>query len=214
MAIMQRANSQNSLGSSSSPYTAFASNNLETLLKQGPQEKPSQLKAVEDGFMRLDPKSRFVAADTLIGQRSTVINDMMALLNSTNDNVAKFEIASVLGEYRATEAVPFLVNHLELDDVPRMLPGMMYRSVSLADAMDNPLSGALIKIGMPAVSPLMERIAKTDDTNVIGKCVRICYRIEGREVAQFRLEGLLAKESESKSRVRLQAALDALKALK
>jgi len=31
---------------------------------------------------------------------------MMALLNSTNDHVPKIEVAIVLGEYRATEAVP------------------------------------------------------------------------------------------------------------
>ena len=66
---------------------------------------------------------------------------------------------------------------------------------------------------MPAVPALLDKITQTDDTNIIRKCVSICQAIEGSEVTQFRLRGLLDKETDPKIKARIQSALDALKKL-
>lgn len=63
---------------------------------------------------------------------------------------------------------------------------------------------------MPAIPALLDRIAQTDDPDLVGRYVVICERIEGPEVTQFRLHGLLEKEKDLQNKKRIEAALEIL----
>jgi HEAT repeat protein len=57
--------------------------------------------------------SRLSAVKELGAQRGQMIKDLMAILNSTNSDEVKMDAVVVLGEYRAVEAIPFLMDHLD-----------------------------------------------------------------------------------------------------
>ena len=142
------------------------------------------------------------------------MHKLMAILDSNNSDKAKVDAAIVLGEYRATEAVPVLLRHLELDEVSR---GGFFNGRIREEELEEksaPVTIALEKIGMPAIPALLNKITQTDDAKIAEKCVSICQTIEGQEVTQFRLQGLLQKETDQKKKGRIQSALEALKNLK
>jgi hypothetical protein len=170
----------------------------------------SQVQAL--GYLNsTDRGVRLQSAIQLDLQRSLLIQKLIDVLKSTNSADVKAEAVIVLGEYRATEAVPILVKNIEWDDLMRINSppsGHMVREDM--EELTGPVSGALLKIGSPAVQVLVDRIAETDDTNVAAKCVRICYSIEGLEIVQFRLQSLLAKQTDQKRKGRIQSALEVL----
>src|SRR5256885_9720284 len=58
----------------------------------------------------------FEAMAGLYNQREDLIQKLMNVLNGSYTTNVKADVAAVLGEYRAIEAVPFLVEHLDWDD--------------------------------------------------------------------------------------------------
>jgi hypothetical protein len=144
-------------------------------------------------------------------QRRQLIGQLMEILNSTNAPEVKAETVIVLGEYRATEAVPVLVAHLEWDDVIPRAHRNGHMLVEDEEFVTGPVIGALCKIGSPAIPALMDRIAGTNEKNITMKCVAICTLIEGQDITQFRLQQSLKKETDKKKKAGIQAGLDALK---
>jgi hypothetical protein len=57
----------------------------------------------------------------------------------------------------------------------------------------------------------MDRIVETDATNITAKCVLLCYRIEGRDLTQRKLQELAELATDDKKKKRIQSALDVLK---
>ena len=154
--------------------------------------------------------TRLEGAWSLDERRRQVVQQLLSILRGSNADEVKVYAVVVLGQYRATEAVPSLVNNLELgqhlargggvnDNGPRDLE---------RNELISPVSSALVHIGSPAVPELLARISATDNTNVINRCVRLCRFIVGSEVTQSRLQGLLDKATDTKRKVRLQSALD------
>jgi hypothetical protein len=163
-------------------------------------------------------QKRLDAANKLIVPRRELIKNLMEIINSTNSMEVKVPVAVVLGRYHATQVIPFLVTNLEWE---AHLPsnwrkyegsyGMVYDyDVSIEIDM-SPISSPLFNIGMPAIKPVLDKMLQTDDLETIRLCADICKSIEGKEVTQFRLQGLLNKESDPKKKERIQSALDALK---
>ena len=154
----------------------------------------------------------------LDAERQQRIGSLMSLLSSTNAIESKVGVMVLLGKYRASEAVPSLVSNLEWEaNLPvhafmATIPTFPQNDESF-EIDQEPISGALCNIGIPAVVPLLNKIRETDDAKVIIKCAIICSRIEGSEVTQFRLQELLGKEADHKQKERIQSALDALKEL-
>lgn len=166
--------------------------------------------AALNSLVSMDRDARRNAAVELDEKRREMVQKLIAIINSTNSAKVKVHAVIVLGEYRAPEAVPVLVQHLEWDDAAR---GGFYNGLIREEEIEEkccPVSMALEKIGMPAIPALLDRIVGTDDAKIIEKCVSICRTIEGREVTQFRLQGLLAKETDPKKKARIVSALEAL----
>lgn len=192
---------------------------LHEAYSQGPPEGQIPMQDVSrdkilESLISTNRDVRLSAAVELDKQRTQLLTRLTAMLDSTNSDQVKVDAAIVLGEYRASEAVPVLVQHLEWDEVSHggFFNGLIRREEF--EEKTSPVSSALQKIGMPAVPALLERIAETDATNITIKCITICQNIEGWEVTQFRLNGVLEKESDLTSKVRIQSALRALERLK
>jgi hypothetical protein len=153
---------------------------------------------------------RLRAATRLDDQRRQLVKQLIVILNSTNADSVKLEAVVVLGEYRAVEAIPILVQHFEWDDAsPRGGIHALWREE--VEDTGYPVDEALDNIGMPAIPALLDKITETDDAEIVGKCVTICQHIEGLEVTRFRLQALLDKETDLKKKERIQSALEALK---
>ena len=134
----------------------------------------------------------------------------MDILNSTNPDEVKVYAVVVLGQYKASEAVPLLMQHFEWDTAGQRggLSGGPNRIEH--EALTSPVTEALASIGLPAIPFLVNKIAVTDDTWVRDKCTRVCLRIEGSASAKMRFRGLLEKETDQNRKARIQSALDAL----
>ena len=62
---------------------------------------------------------RINAAVELDDRRMQLVQKLIAILNSTNAANVKVDAVIVLGEYRAPEVVPLLVEHFEWDEAAR-----------------------------------------------------------------------------------------------
>jgi hypothetical protein len=190
-----------------------------------PQEKLLEDIGSTNGLVRLD------AAIQLNRQRGQLIRKLLAILDSSMPDESKMDAAVILGDYGAPQAIPFLVNHsdwevnLQTNNTARdayfeSFGGLeMFRvrsrepigEVNVKDAMESPVTRALLMIGSRALPALLDKITQSDNERLRGTSVIICDEIEGNEVTQFRLQGLLQKETDSKKKERIQSALDILK---
>jgi len=168
-----------------------------------PQEKALEL------LVSTNRSERLNAVLSLDDKRDVLIQKLLAILKSTNADSEKVYAVVVLGRYRSSEAVPILVQHLAWDAAGTSPGGSMTARFEIS-ALSSPVSIALWDIGSPAVPALLEKIAETDDRNMTRKCVGLCRSIEGLEVTQFRLQGLLQTTTDQKKKGRIQAALDFL----
>jgi hypothetical protein len=142
-----------------------------------------------------------------------MVAKLLPILESTNSTEVKLDAVIVLGQYRAKEAVPFLVQHLEWDEqYPAPMSGSLRSGTSEQFLARGDMVGdALWSIGSTAVPALMDRIVETDATNITAKCVLLCYRIEGRDLTQRKLQELAELATDDKKKKRIQSALDVLK---
>jgi len=182
----------------------------QTLIEDIPQKNQAQ---TLESLVSTNRNVRLDVAVKLDKQRSQLVQKLMVIIDGTNSVKVKLDAVVVLGQYRASEAVPLLVRHLEWDDAGSHGEPMRPTMTEEDWAEITPVTFALEKIGIPAIPELLDKIAQTDDTNITTKCVSIFQAIEGKEVTQFRLQGLLDKETDPKKKERIQAALDALKKL-
>jgi hypothetical protein len=177
-----------------------------------------QLKSEEKALAELvaTNSSRGSVASILYYQRKALVATLMTTLDSTNSDEVKMRAVVALGEYQASEVVPFAVAHLDWDDKFLMQPvGGGNQLLHSVGAEGMPMVSALTEIGMPAIPEVLKRIANTEKPteNTIRRCVLVCVTIEGGDVTRFRLQGLLEKATDQKQKDRIQSALDALKHL-
>ena len=190
---------------------AQVSYSQEAKAAQSPNEQSLLQKDLES-IISTNRDIRLRAATQLDDQRRQLVKRLIVILNSTNADSVKLEAVVVLGEYRAVEAIPILVQHFEWDDAS-LRGGDHALWIEELDELGYPVDYALDNIGMPAIPALLDKITETDDAKIVGKCVAVCQYIEGLEATRFRLQGLLQKEADPKKKERIQAALDALNTL-
>ena len=66
-----------------------------------------------ESLVSTNSHARLSAAEELDAQRRRLVGKLMAILDSTNSDEVKMDAVVVLGEYRAVEAIPFLMDHLD-----------------------------------------------------------------------------------------------------
>lgn len=99
------------------------------------------------------PKDREAQIFKLLADHRCYIKEMCKILQDSSVNL-QWRVSTIylLGELRATDAVPFLVNIIDLDASPIM----EYTSIQWQGRW--PAQTALTKIGIPAVKGILEKV--------------------------------------------------------
>lgn len=147
---------------------------------------------------------RAEAMKSLCQARQAIISALLTIMDGETSADIKRDVAKVLGDYRAVEAVEPLVRNLELELQLRILKGL------IKDEDLCPISQALKKIGKPAIPALLAKITASDNAVLIQRCAKICVDIEGQEVAELIMNRHLEKVPKSEEKNRLKQALDAI----
>jgi len=113
----------------------------------------------------------------------------------------------LLGDLRAAEAVSVLLENLEYRN-PKRLSGSY-----LFEADFFPAAEALVRIGIPAVDPVIERLGGYQES-CLGRrlCLVVLRQVLGTELAQARLEIAIEAAKHDTSGRNLASALAELKA--
>lgn len=108
----------------------------------------------------------------------------------------------LLGDLRATEAIPLL-----LDNITYLNP--KYQTPSYLSAKDKyPAVESLIKIGIPAVQPVIEKLGTYDKASFARKnCCRILKEILGLRLAQLKLQIAIEETKEPTVKQNLTSVL-------
>lgn len=174
-------------------------------------------------FRQQDRQGRERTAQAIRDERTRVINDLIRVAATKEisppegaggfpkDGVwhgAKHLAILLLGDLRASEAVPVLMRNLgyrnpEKTDLPRLR--LKYSGFAY------PAANSLSKIGVPAVPPLLEELKTLEEAEPKRAiCIWTLKSILGKELAKSYL-GMAIKEAEDdKSRGNLKAALEQL----
>lgn len=123
------------------------------------QEKEKVLMMRTDDLRSEEARIRDSAVDAILAERKATIERLIPLIDPANaekySDETRAAAAYLLGEMRASEAAPVLAKALA-DQIGRDL-------VSNFDRYDDPVFGAIIKIGKPAIPALIENVRSTDD---------------------------------------------------
>ena len=141
--------------------------NATVLLLRDHENMEDKVQAVAEVFLKQSAQRRLknpAAANNQIGNQ--------------DDHGAKNAIG-VLGEFRSTRSVPFLVDHLTL-------PVFDLHSENLGDAY--PCAGALVSIGSPSLDPLLVKVEQTDDPETIKLAAYVFVKTLGKDVGTCFIE--------------------------
>ena len=135
------------------------------------------------------------------------------LLNMFRDTRAsdyqKCAVAYFLGEVHAETAVNDLVSNITLHvNTSAFSPWHVI-------AHWPSVTGALVKIGTPAIPALIKNLQESDDAKVVDFSLKVLYQIEGdKDVVQLRLQKALDAQQDATKKTRLQAAIKSLPEIK
>ena len=108
-------------------------------------------------------------------------------------NVCMTNAIELLGQLRATEAIPTLIDHLSFISALHAIAKPIGHNDKFYDF---PALDALVHIGIPAFDPLIEKVAIDTDTTDINNIAQIFVRSLGLDES---LAFLAAKESDIKT---------------
>ena len=110
----------------------------------------------------------------------------------------------LLGELRAEQYVPLLIDNLTFE--------VFYKDSKRPQAIEDlfPSVGALIKIGIPSIEPILKKVKSTNDTAVLRAATAVFHGVLGDDLAERRLTIELRNEGEDANRRRLSEMLQLL----
>jgi hypothetical protein len=128
----------------------------------------------------------------------------------------KCAAAYFLGEMPAPASIDDLVSNITVHMNPAAYPRFPTRIQPLEDDRTWPsVTGALVKIGAPAIPALIRNLQESDDTNVTAASLTVLYSIEGdKDIVQSRLQKALDVQPDAAKKARLQAAIKFLPEIK
>jgi len=154
--------------------------------------------------------SRSAGQKQILNDRTQTVKRLIAIIDSPRQpkddawlvaETTRNSAIHCIAEYRATEAIPSLMKHLE----PQ--PGEQVETTMMVT--ECPALRALIAIGRPAVAPVLQALKESADYSWTARqCRDALYSIEGFDQAKQLLQRAISKETNPKERARLQSHLD------
>jgi HEAT repeat protein len=157
-------------------------------------------------FEQLTDQERVAALENNDGSLYQLNKMLISKLGSTNKDV-RFYAAYFLGVYRFPEAAKTLAQCISLEDRVRTSSDGFHFWVWIR----YPAMEALMKIGSPAISPLIQNLEESDDATVRKLSLFVLCFIDGdKDIVQLRLQIALKSEKDPKKQARIQAAIKSL----
>ena len=124
---------------------------------------------------------------------------------------AKHLAILLLGDLRAQEAVPVLLDNLTYRNPRSLIGGGREGPGHIEGPGWRPAVESLIKIGMPAVGPVLERLGGYNE-NCLGRrlCLVVIKEILDPRLAKARLQNAIEEAKDKTGRANLKAALGQL----
>lgn len=146
-----------------------------------------------------------VVAVPFADERNRLGNELLNVLRADRSNLNRCAAAHYLGELRFAEAANDLAAQITLDiKLTDDLDGMpvLPRPVAMT---------ALIRIGVPAIAPVIRNLETSDDAKVRELSLKVLRQIDGdKDIVQLRLQKALDAQKDPEKKARLQAALKSL----
>jgi hypothetical protein len=172
--------------------------------QSAPAEPAATRLLSQDGAVIHEAKTELLAA------RAKLIADLSAIIRDHENQLwrrASVHAAIlILGEMRAPEAAEVLASYIAF---PQQLPPAGRRPVVISAGSTThwPAAEALIKIGMPCVPALLDKLAQTDNTDEGEACLAVLHALRERDSVWELLEKAIARETDAGRRFRLEAGL-------
>ncbi len=168
-----------------------------------PQADPSIAEQVSAGLRTGDRKTVDATVNDVLVARADLIDALIPLVDRRNasamPDLTRSAAALLLGELRATQAVPVLVEALKKP------PGRSF--TTNIDIYDDAVPEALGLIGRPAVSELVEVLSKSDVDGYRMRCVYLLYwTVGGSRRLNDVLDGYIARATDAEVIRRLKKA--------
>jgi hypothetical protein len=154
------------------------------------------------------------AKTELLAARAKLIADLSAIIrdheNQRQRTASVRSAMFILGEMRAPEAAEVLASYIGF---PQQLPSDGQRHVVVTRGGSGrswPAAEALIKIGMPCVPAVLDKLAQTDSTYDGEACLAVLDALRQRDSVSEVLEKAIARQRDAGRRFRLEAGLELL----
>jgi hypothetical protein len=157
-----------------------------------------------------DESERMLAREMLLKRHTESVDYLVSVVKmpvrraesfyspTTSRNIA----IDLLGGLRSKKAIPALVDWI----FPKSGQSIGVWELSLF----SPAGAALVEIGLPAVGPLVERLASESDAARKGVIVRILVAIKGLRGTELLFEDLVGREKEPNRHKNLKSAQELL----
>ena len=175
------------------------------LAADGKRSNPMTLIASGDEVQRRRGKALFIEArDRHLRQLLSIVSAPVTVgeefwNSSTRRNISM----ALLADLRASEAVPALMKWL----VPRQGQSLTLDELSAL----TPASCALVKIGLPALDPLLACVTVNGTSPKGEAALRTIAAMLGGDAADWRLERAIASQADERGKANLRKALKALR---
>jgi hypothetical protein len=180
------------------------------------EERPDVLTYVEE-LRREDRKDRENAANTIRAVHAQLIQHLIQFAKEPGQGIPvpgtqevdhpwhepKHLAILLLGDLRASEAVPVLLENLEYRNPREIFEGGMWDKGGWYPAAE-----ALSKIGMPAVDPTVNKLSELGPKNKTGEsCCWMLKEILGVKLARARIQIAIEETGDETAKGNLKAAL-------
>lgn len=144
-------------------------------------------------------------AATEVQGRELKLGDQVVVEYPWHD--AKHLAIILLGDLRAAEGVPVLVENLEYENPKKVFSGSDEKA-AVKGSYWHPATESLIKIGMPSVGPVIGKLGGYAD-NCLGRrlCLVVLKGILGPRLAEASLQIAIEEAKDEAARANLKAAL-------
>jgi len=159
-------------------------------------------------FEKLTEKDRVAClydnAESMLRLKETLLNKL-----GSKDESVRCYATFFLGVYRFSEAAEPLASIISVED--KEYERRAIESRGLWAWGRYPAEGALMRIGSPAITPLLRNLEESDDSKIRALSLEVINYIDNdKGISRLRLEKAMAKQSDPQKQARLRLALKAL----
>lgn len=151
-----------------------------------------------------DPSERQGAVVLAMKRRNQLIHDVLEVAKEANDTNVLYGTKEcaihLLGQFKATEAIPFLIEHIDIRTDGAQFDVSEFRGL--------PSVEALVLIGNPAAKAIWHGYLFRSSKERLPYYLKVMKGVWGRNICLFLLNDKLKTETRADARATLQAALD------